>query len=96
MKDKTKITVMAGVLFVVCLGMGKGVSAASVGLPADQKGLSASLEYTHVFNQDLEDQTSVKNLEIDKSDAILRRDSHHRFSRAQILGNGIFCFNDTL
>ena len=69
MKQYLKVGALAiGVLFSLFLGSAK---AASVGLAPTQAGPSVSVEYTHVFDQELEEQATVKNLEIDESQAVL-------------------------
>lgn len=71
MKQYLKVgAVVTGVLFSFFSGTAR---AASVGLAPTQPGPSVSVEYTHVFDQELEEQTTVKNLEIDESQALLAR-----------------------
>ena len=65
-----KALILVGV--VLLLGMSsKWAQGASVGLAQEKQGWDASVEYTALLNQDIEDQTSVKNHEIDQSSAVL-------------------------
>ena len=67
-----KALILVGV--VLLLGFSsKWAQGASVGLAQEKQGWDASVEYTALLNQDIKDQTSVKNHEIDQSSAVLAK-----------------------
>ena len=67
-----KVLILVGM--VLLLGVsGKWAEAASVGLTAEKQGWDASVEYSHVFDQEMKEQTSFKSSEIDQSQAVLAK-----------------------
>ena len=59
---------------VLLLGVnGRWAEAASVGLAPEKQGVSASVEYTHIFDQDLEESSDTKGPAVEQSQAILTK-----------------------
>ncbi len=69
---KKAVRIMVAVM-VSLFGTISLTRAASVGLNSEKKGLSTSVEYTHVFDQELDKDAGSVDSEIDKIDAVLAK-----------------------
>ena len=74
MKQSNGVVSLIGLIGLLAVTTTAGAS--SVGLPEKKTGFSASVEYGHVFDQDLEPTGAVKNIEIDESKSVLTKLSY--------------------